>query len=140
MGLQTGGVAPNGFKTETGPAPWLADFGLVQHPSADYPPRTRANIAQADGTVIFGLGERIGERGSLLTYNECIRQGKPVLKAPFTVADLRGFIWEHRIRVLNVAGSRESRSAGICDFTRDLLIEAFLHEPQWAAEGLYDGD
>jgi Circularly permutated YpsA SLOG family len=29
-GIATGGFAPKGWATETGAAPWLAEFGLVE--------------------------------------------------------------------------------------------------------------
>ena len=54
LGLQTAGWAPKGWKTDAGPAPWLADYGLREHTSADYPPRTRQNVLDAEATVWFG--------------------------------------------------------------------------------------
>ncbi len=127
IGIATGGTAPRGFKTELGPALWLKDYGLVEHSSEEYPPRTRANIKQSDGTVIFGTIER----GSLLTYNECVRQGKPVLKAPLSVQQLRAFVDQNQIKVLNVAGNRESKNPGIHHQVMAFIAEAFMHEPRW---------
>jgi len=49
--ISTGGLAPKGYLTETGPAEWLRDYGLTEHTSSKYPPRTRANIQQSDGTI-----------------------------------------------------------------------------------------
>ena len=40
VGIPTGGTAPKGWLTEDGPAPWLAEYGLVESDSPFYPPRT----------------------------------------------------------------------------------------------------
>src|SRR5262249_29141313 len=50
-GFPTGGWAPKGWLTERGPAPWLAELGLLQHASPSYPLRTRANVAASDATL-----------------------------------------------------------------------------------------
>lgn len=66
-GIPTGGWAPKGFRTEAGPAPWLADFGLREHASADYPVRTRANCRDAGLTLILITRESELARGTALT-------------------------------------------------------------------------
>jgi hypothetical protein len=48
--IPTGGTAPKGWRIQnydgsTGSDPELAQFGLVEHESAEYPPRTRQNVA-----------------------------------------------------------------------------------------------
>jgi hypothetical protein len=53
-GIPTGGWAPKGWLTEKGPSLWLADFGLVECPEPGYPPRTRANVRDSDGSIWFG--------------------------------------------------------------------------------------
>lgn len=52
-GLSTGGTAPKGWETKDGPAPWLADFGLVECERPGYPARTEANVRASDGTILF---------------------------------------------------------------------------------------
>lgn len=103
LGIPTGGVAPKGFLTENGPDERLRDFGLVEHTSTKYPPRTRANVRQSDGTVIFGTVTG----GTKLTLDTCIWEGKPYLVNP-TAEQLRAWLINNQIRVLNVAGSRGS--------------------------------
>jgi len=119
--------------TEDGPAPWLADFGLVEcqepqtEPPADrfgpewrrwlatvWPPRTRANVAAADGTIWMG---QIATPGYACTHDAAlgIAVSYPWLVVysgtrPSVVAD---WIRAKGIRTLNCAGSRESRSPGI---------------------------
>jgi len=55
LGVETGGRVPLGFKTEIGPMPDLGpQFGLVELVSGEYAPRTRYNVVDSDGTIIFG--------------------------------------------------------------------------------------
>jgi len=55
------------------------------------------------------------------------RAGKPVIVANLeggaNAAEIRAFLLEHRIRVLNVAGPRESEAPGIHDQAAALLRE-----------------
>jgi predicted Rossmann-fold nucleotide-binding protein len=54
-GIPTGGSMPRGFLTVQGPRPeFAATFGAVELEAPDYPPRTRANVRDSDGTLIFG--------------------------------------------------------------------------------------
>jgi hypothetical protein len=80
--IETGGWAPKGWTTEKGAAPWLADYGLAEHPSPDYPPRTEANARDSDGTLWFG---RVTSSGYKTTTDACRKHGKPC----FTVVEGR---------------------------------------------------
>ncbi|GAB3715836.1 putative molybdenum carrier protein [Spirosoma flavus] len=101
LGISTGGVAPKGYLTENGSDERLRDYGLTEHTSTKYPPRTRANVVQSDGTVIFGNVAG----GTKLTLDTCVQEGKPYLVNP-TPEQLRTWLKEYQIRILNVAGSR----------------------------------
>jgi len=127
LGLETGGTAPPGFMTQDGPNPGLLRdcFGLSEgapDPRA-YPRRTKANILDADGTVVFG---NLSSPGSSLTTNLTRHLGKPLLTNP-NPAQLRSWIRDNNIQVLNVAGNRESRRPGIQGQVVDILVEAFSH-------------
>ncbi|GAB3991897.1 putative molybdenum carrier protein [Spirosoma daeguense] len=105
LGFKTGGVAPKVYLTENGPNSSLpTTYGLTEHESANYPPRTKSNVQQSDGTVVFG--DVIG--GTTLTVHECRKADKPCVINP-TADTLRDWLIEHQIEVLNVAGSRGSR-------------------------------
>lgn len=125
-GILTGGTAPKGWLTEDGPAPWLADFGLVECDRAGYPARTERNVKDADGTLVFG--DPTG-RGTALTLKTCASSSKtfllvgPGIDTPRMV---REWIASRNIRVLNVAGSRESRGPGI-----GARVELFLSRVFW---------
>ena len=43
-----------------------------------------------------------------------------------SVVELKGFILTNRIKVLNVAGSRESKEPGVGDFVKEVLSKALL--------------
>ena len=85
-------------------------------PGAGYKDRTRKNVEDSDGTLILFDSELSG--GSLLTYRMCTGISKPCM--PIMIDTLRSqpdilskWINEHSIKVLNVAGPRESKCPGI---------------------------
>lgn len=61
LGIKTGGYIVRAYMTENGPAPWLAEYGLIELPDYNYPARTRKNVQESDATALFG---RLTERGS----------------------------------------------------------------------------
>jgi len=73
-GIPTGRWAPLGWKTEDGPAPWLADFGLVECEEPGYPAMTRANVRDSEGTIWFGDPDWPGGR---TTLRACVAPGRP---------------------------------------------------------------
>ena len=112
-GLETGGWAPQGWATEDGPAPWLADWGLVECEEPGYPARTRANVRDSDATLWLGDYHSPGGR---TTLDACRLQGKPFMICyPVTTRSSQVVAWirERSPAVLNVAGNRESTSPGI---------------------------
>lgn len=129
-GIPTGGTAPRGWRTDEGPAPWLADFGLVESQSSFYPARTEANVRAADATVLFG---RLDSRGTALTVALCQRHKKPHLHLSWPSsrtpeeawARLTGFLEQYDARILNGAGNRERTNPGIGAACRALLVPVF---------------
>lgn len=126
LGIETGGTAPLGWKTEKGPMERLLKrFGLVEAGVEGYSFRTRMNILNSDGTAIFGSTD---SPGSKLTLKLCKELGKQCLLFP-CLEDLPEFLdtlpeWleKHKINVLNVAGNRESRNPGIQKTVKDFLV------------------
>jgi len=121
-GLETGGTMPRGFKTEYGPRPQFAAlYGAVEHESDEYPPRTKANARDSDGTIWFGSGDSLGFG---CTMNACRQTGKPVFLVKtwdVTPQEAADWIESKRIEVLNVAGNRGSSSPGI-----GVAVEVFM--------------
>ena len=131
LDLRTGGWAPKGYRTETGPALFLAQLGLREHTSPEYPPRTRLNVEETDGTFIFGNSS---SPGCKLTCQFAQGAGKSVLILPwrqgdaspfeFEIARFRRWVQGNDIRVLNVAGNRESKNPGITRAVYSFLVAA----------------
>ncbi|GAB3937267.1 YpsA SLOG family protein [Larkinella terrae] len=109
LGIETGGVTPKGFLTEDGPAPWLADYGLIDDSSPNYPPRTRRNVVDSDATVWFGSTDSSGFK---LTKNCCVSAKKPFVANPNAI-ELENWIKNFQVNVLNVAGNRASKLSSV---------------------------
>lgn len=126
-GLQTGGTAPKGFRTEAGPDTTLSDFGLTESPAGNYSVRTVKNVEDADATVVFDLANSTGSRQ---TVQAAQAAGKPFLHitnlddADAVVAQLQEFLQTNNVRTLNVAGNRASVTEGIQSQVEGLLDRA----------------
>lgn len=129
LGLKTGGWMPRGFRTDDGPRPWMREtYGMWENSSSSYQPRTRMNVIEANGTIIFGMVESPGSKLTLRLCNEFAKPalvyefrngaGEPPDPAPFV-----GWVNRYRIRTLNVAGNREKTNPGIGQYVYDFLIK-----------------
>lgn len=131
-GLQTGGTMPRGWMTIDGPRPGYAtEFGLVEHPfSASYPPRTLANVLEADATLRIAADfESAGER---CTWAAIVRARSRHLDVQLDelIAAIRPevvarWIVDKEIATLNVAGNSERTTLGIERFAESYLDEVF---------------
>lgn len=113
LALPCGGWCPRGRRAEDGPID--ARYPLTETPSDDYSQRTAWNVRDSDGTLILTRGAPIG--GTALTIDVAER-----LRKPHLVVDLarssrpraaREWLDRNAVRVLNVAGPRESGMPGI---------------------------
>lgn len=131
--LPTGGWAPKGWRTDEGPAPWLADYGLVEHPSPEYPPRTGCNVRDNDATLILGDAS---SHGCALTLRYCAYYKKPFLVIPRPFENIEAaaaWIRANAITSLNVAGNRERSSPGIFHEGAGFLYQVLAKVKQPAA-------
>lgn len=150
-GLETGGTAPKGWRTLDGPAPWLAEYGLVQHPRFyTYPPRTEENIRSACLTLRIAKDWRSpGERLTARLAEQFMKPIVDVHPRTLDVFDMGAVIqykqWAmarmtpHKfanwlfvsmadtlpVAVLNVAGNSERTSPGIGAWAEQFLAEVF---------------
>lgn len=115
LGVPCGGWCPRGRRAEDGPLKEV--YPLQETPSYDYTQRTRWNVRDSDGTVVLYKGSLSG--GSALTVKLAKKHDKPCLvidlcedSSPEILLD---WVKRHKVRTLNVAGTRESGSAGIYD-------------------------
>src|SRR5438477_3503455 len=111
-----GGWCPCGRVAEDGTIP--CRYQLIETPSADSAQRTEWNVRDSDGTVIFSLAPKLSG-GSKKTFEFAHQYQKPCLhlsgerEGADAAKKLSQFLAEHRIKILNVAGSRESEEPGI---------------------------
>ena len=100
---------------------------LKETPSEEYAQRTEWNVRDADGTLIVTKGEPTG--GTLYTIRHAEQIGKPHLivnlTEPSDPDSIRQWLFRNRIKILNVAGPRESSSPGICGEARGFLQQLF---------------
>ena len=106
-----GGWCPAGRLAEDGPIP--DRYPLQELRGGSYRERTRQNVLDSDGTVIFYFGRPKGGTEATLLF--CIEKGKPYRLidageiSPKRAAELiRTFVSEFDIAALNVAGPRAS--------------------------------
>ena len=118
-----GGCLPKGRKCEDGTVP-LSYTEFKELVRGGYPKRTEQNVIDSDGTVIFSYGKL--STGSALTSRLCKQHSKPFIYINLDVdADhilkIKDWITEWDIKILNVAGSRESKHVGIYDQVKTIM-------------------
>lgn len=136
LNIAFGGWCPKGRIDEIGIIPkkydQLVEISIdVSSDKENYDARTKLNIQDSDGTLIFvptlPLPEKITD-GTVLTINEVSRQSKPYLLISLSSSDEDNlskcieWIKEYDIRTLNVAGPRESSSEGIYKESYNFLL------------------
>jgi len=137
LGIQTGGTMPKFFRTETGQCPDLAKrFHLQEHITTSYIDRTLQNILNSDMTLLFSNGK---STGSLATEKLCARFQKRIYRVfwengvyKYSGQEeqlIHGFnLYLRHVKILNVAGNRESVNPGIFNACKDFLIQALKPE------------
>jgi hypothetical protein len=127
-GLTTGGWIPKGFLTENGNDPSLGErFGLVETPTSSYYPRTYANVRDSDATVYFASNwSSPGTKATLKAVKQYVRPSFLVnLRDPRSPEEMVQWLREKDVKVLNVAGHRESVHPGVGDFVACYLGSVF---------------
>jgi len=127
-GLETGGTAPSSYRTQNGPNLELRDvFGLKEHSSYSYPPRTEDNVKDSDGTI--RIATNINSSGEKCTLRYIVYHQKPKLDInpdnPPDPQEIADWIKNNDIKTLNVAGNSEKTSPGIEQKAINILYAAF---------------
>lgn len=124
VGIACGGWCPRGRIAEDGPIPNF--YPLKETKRRAYIERTRLNVEESDGTLIITEDAPTG--GTERTLEHAERMGKPVLVVEVgdgpddvNITRVRDWVAENGIRIVNIAGPRESTRDGIYD-----LASAFL--------------
>ena len=117
-----GGRCPQGRKAEDG----LIDprYQLIETNDPNYLNRTKLNVEDSDATLIFTLAKEL-DGGSKKTREFADKLGKPSRHVhPDTKPELIvAFLQRNNVKVLNVAGKRESSAPGIY-----LWVKSFLDQ------------
>jgi hypothetical protein len=121
-GMPCGGWCPRGRKAEDGPLP--ERYPLEETPSDVYAQRTEWNVRDSDGTLVLTVGQPTG--GTALTIELASRLCRPCLVLDLQerpqVWDVREWAVANQVRVLNVAGPRETTCPGVYDLARKFLL------------------
>ncbi|MFO1155009.1 MAG: putative molybdenum carrier protein [Rhodospirillales bacterium] len=122
LGITLGGWVPRNRRAEDGRVP---DRYAVRETASDaYDVRTRFNVRDSDATLILTRGRPTG--GTALTVAIARALGRPLhvldLDGASDLHDVRAWLAHEEIRILNVAGPRESSHPGIHDEAFALLM------------------
>ena len=129
------GWCPRGRRAEDGPID--ERYQLRETESAKYDKRTRRNVQDSDGTVVFTIAEE-ATGGTGLTVRLAHAEGKPLLhlaqqrhQKPGTAAAIKAdaerlkeFVIEYDIGRLNVAGPRASQEPTVASYVWSVLAAA----------------
>jgi hypothetical protein len=122
---------------------------MREMPTASYPQRTEQNVLDSDGTLILSHGRLTG--GSALTEKLAKKHGRPCLHVDLTkvnafaaAQDIKAWVGDNGVEILNVAGPRASRDPEIYEATKKvlkatfhlLLIQTQMPDPQRARPDL----
>ena len=119
-GIPHSGWCPKGRKAEDGMLP--AKYQLTETNSTAHLTRTRWNVRDSDGTMIFTIKPTL-MGGSLRTAEYANKKEKPLLHIHqgSDLKSLRPWLAANLIQTLNIAGSRESSESDIYEFTIGML-------------------
>ena len=118
-----GGWCPKGRRAEDGLLSQC--YPLQETKSSDYRIRTGFNVKEADGTLVFTREKPTG--GTAFTIKLANEYKKPCLvlglqeRNEQMVMMIKDWLEKNDIRILNVAGPRESEAPGIYKAVKDIL-------------------
>jgi predicted Rossmann-fold nucleotide-binding protein len=127
-GIPVGGYCPKGRLAEDGTVP--EKYPLIELTKGGSPARTEKNVMESDGTLILNVGTLSG--GTRFTRDCARKHAKPYLIVKLdrdTKTDvIKQWAKDNRIRVLNIAGPRESKQPGLHVRAFAFLCRLFLEE------------
>ena len=134
-GIERGGWCPTGRLDEFGRIP--AQYPVQELAVGGFTERTLQNVKDSDGTVIIYPGKLGG--GTEQTVRFSIEQRRPhqlIDASKISAGDaaklIAGFVRNHKIDILNVAGPRQSEWAEAYDYTfrtLDIFLTLCSHRP-----------
>jgi len=125
-GILVGGWCPRGKLAEDRRVP--DRYPLTETPRRLYAQRTEWNVRDSDATLILNVGPTLSG-GTAITALAVARLGKPSLVVdldrPPEPAAIRAWLAARGVRILNVAGPRESKAQGVHARARTFLAALF---------------
>ncbi|MER3424692.1 MAG: molybdenum cofactor carrier [Nitrospiraceae bacterium] len=126
LGMPRSGWCPKGRLAEDGTIPDC--YPLMETSSTDYSLRTEWNVRDSDGTLVLTKGTPTD--GTAYTIEVATSLRKPCLVLDLaeqpSPSVVREWMVAHKIRVLNIAGPRESKFPGIYTQAKQFLRAALL--------------
>ncbi len=127
-----GGWCPKGRRAEDGRI--SRKYQLRESDARDYAVRTEQNVIDSDATLILFREKITG--GTRLTQHLASKHQRPQMRIDLQQADsdqqmeiakssISQWLAKHNVRVLNIAGPRESSNPGIHQQTMDFLRAVF---------------
>ncbi len=130
-GFPIGGSCPEGRLAEDGP---IDSRYILVEVEGGYSGRTRRNVQDSDGTVVFYQSYLHG--GTEQTVAFCIKAQKPyklididLVNVDVAAGKVVSFVNDHKIKMLNVAGPRESDCPAIYAFVK-LVMQIVIEKPK----------
>jgi hypothetical protein len=128
VGLETGGWLPYGCRTLKGECrDLLIEYDMQEHPKRGYPARTEANVRDSDGTLRFAAN--FGSAGERCTMKAIRWFGRPHFDVDIknfpSVEVVFDWIFDKKIKVLNIAGNSEETAPGIEEKVYEYLLGLF---------------
>ena len=111
--IPCGGWCPRGRGAEDGTI--AEKYRLQETPSDDVDQRTEWNVRDSDGTLLISVGTPTD--GTPWTEECARRYSKPIYSIDLTVepnaAEFKDWLLKNSVKVLNIAGPRESQAPGV---------------------------
>lgn len=140
LGIPHGGWCPKGRLAELNTT-IPEKYKLKETRTSEFSERTKLNIIDSDGSLILvpTMPIKITD-GTILTIQNVKQKNKPYLiinlSEKYLHEDFLGWIKKNNIKVLNVAGPRESQSPGIYKRSFQILMDILEPLPKKQDEKL----
>lgn len=126
--IPCGGWCPKNRRAEDGMIP--PRYPLKETPTEDYLERTEWNVRDSDGTLILTFGPPT--TGTAYTIEHAKKLGRPCLifdlDRPCSKERFLDWLGKNQIKILNVAGPRESHRPGaIYSTAKEVLTNLFFY-------------
>ncbi len=125
VGVSCGGWCPKGRRAEDGRIP--DKYPVIELSDSRYRKRTLHNVLNSDATLIIYFSTLEG--GTELTVQYCMQHAKPYklidaqeIPSQQAARMIQQFVSDQGVKVLNVAGPRESHQPKAHRYTFDVLV------------------